>query len=123
MNKIYKNVLIIMLAIIAIFQVFFINKINKEKNVIVYSNVNSTVINHKSLKDINEELSCLKEKNILSANEINGKWYVKVKIQGNKEELLSEISKLKNYEISDYIINRTNGENSIMLEICSRENI
>jgi hypothetical protein len=123
MNKIYKNVLIIIMALIVIYQVFFISKINKEKNVTVYNNINREVINYKSLKDINEELSCLKEKNILSANEINGKWYVKVKIQGNKEELLSEISKLKSYEISDYIINRANGENSMVLEICSKENI
>lgn len=111
-----------MMATIAIFQAFFINKINKEKNVAVYNNVNRTIINHKNLKDINEELNCLKEKNILSANEINGKWYVKVKIQGNREELEDEISKLINYEICDYIINKTKEENSIVLEICSKEN-
>jgi len=123
MNKIYKNVLIIIMALIVICQFVFISKTNKEKNVAVYNKVNREVINYKSLKDINEELSSLKEKNILSANEINGKWYVKVKIQGNKEELLREISKLKSYEISDYIINRANGENSMVLEICSKENI
>lgn len=122
MNKMYKKVLIIMMVLIAIFQAFFINKINREKNVAVYNNVNRSIVNHKSLKDINEELSCLKEKNILSANEINDKWYVKVKIQGNREELEGEISKLINYEITDYIINRTKGENSIVLEICSKEN-
>lgn len=123
MNKIYKNVLIIIMALIVICQFVFISKTNKEKNVAVYNKVNREVINYKSLKDINEELSSLKEKNILSANEINGKWYVKVKIQGNKEELLREISKLKSYEISDYIINRVNGENSMVLEICPKENI
>lgn len=122
MNRIYKKALIIMLAIIAIFQAFFINKINRENDVVVYNNTNRTIINHKSLKDYNDELSCLKEKNILSANEINGKWYVKVKIRGNREELEDEISKLKNYEICDYIINRTKEENSIVLEICSNEN-
>lgn len=106
-----------------IIQFLFIYKINKEKNVTVYNSVNRSVIKHKSLKNINEELNCLKEKNILSAKNISGKWYVKFKIQGNKEELLDEISKLKNYEISDYIINKTKGENSIVLEICSRENI
>ena len=122
MNKICKYILIIM-TVIMIIQFFFIYKINKEKNVTVYNSVNRPVIKHKSLKNINEELNCLKEKNILSAKNINGKWYVKFKIQGNKEELLGEISKLKNYDISDYIINRTKGENSIVLEICSKENI
>lgn len=123
MNKIFKYVLIVIMAALMIIQAFFINKINKEKNVVVYNSVKSTIANHKSLKEIKDDLSCLKDKNILSANEVNGKWYVKVKIQGDKEELLGEISKLKNYEISDYIINKTKGENSIVLEICSVENI
>lgn len=123
MNKNYRNGLIIVLAIIVMFQIFFINKVNKEENVRVYNNVNRTVINHKSLKDINEELSCLNNKDILSANKINDKWYVKIKIQGNKEELVNEIAKLKNYEISDYSINRNNVENSIVLDICSKENV
>lgn len=122
MNKMCKYSLIIM-TVIMIMQFLFIYKINKEKNITVYNSVNRPVIKEKSLKNINEELNCLKEKNIISAKNINGKWYVKFKIQGNKEELLGEISKLKNYEISDYIINRTKGENSIVLEICSRENI
>lgn len=122
MNRMYKKVLIIIMFIIAICQVFFINKINKEKNIAVYNNVDRIIINHKSLKDLNEELSCLKEKKILSANEVNGKWYVKVKLQGNREELEGEMSKLSNYEICDYIINKTKEENSIVLEICSKEN-
>ena len=81
------------------------------------------IYNHKTLKEFNEELNCLKEKNILSANEINEKWYIKVKIQGNKEELLNEISKLENYEISDYIINKNKDENSIVLEISAKESV
>lgn len=122
MNKMIKYSLIIMTAIM-IMQLLFIYKINKEKNITVYNSVNRPVIKEKSLKNINEELNCLKGKNIISAKNINGKWYFKFKIQGNKEELLGEISKLKNYEISDYIINRTKDENSIVLEICSKENI
>lgn len=122
MNKMCKYSLIIM-TVIMIMQFLFIYKINKEKNITVYNSVNRPVIKEKSLKNINEELNCLKGKNIISAKNINGKWYFKFKIQGNKDELLGEISKLKNYEISDYIINRTKGENSIVLEICSKENI
>lgn len=122
MNKMCKYSLIIMTALM-IMQFLFIYKINKEKNITVYNSVNRPVIKEKSLKNINEELNCLKGKNIISAKNIKGKWYFKFKIQGNKEELLGEISKLKNYEISDYIINRTKDENSIVLEICSKENI
>lgn len=122
MIKIFKYILIITMAILMISQTFFINTINKEKDVAVY-NVNRTISNYKSLKEINEELSCLKEKNILSANKIDGKWHVKVKIQGDKQELLDEISKLKKYEISDYIITRSKGENAIVLDISSKESM
>ena len=123
MNKIFKYILIIIAIIFVFVQIFYISKIYKSKNAKVYNNAQKVSYNHKTLKEFNEELNCLKEKNILSANETNGKWYIKVKIQGNKEELLSEISKLENYDISDYIINRNKDENSIVLEISSKESI
>ena len=103
--------MIIMITFIFV-QVYYINKYNKEKNVVVY-NAQNRIVNHKTLKEFNEELSCLKEKNIIAANQINKEWYIKVKLQGTKEELLNEISKLKNYNISDYIISRSKEKNSI----------
>lgn len=122
MIKTFKYILIITMVILMISQTFFINKINKEKDVAVY-NVKKTITKYKSLKEINEELSCLKEKNILAANKIDGKWHVKVKIQGSKQELLDEITKFKKYEISDYIITRSKGENAIVLDISSKESM
>ncbi|HEX9027406.1 MAG TPA: hypothetical protein VF839_13195 [Clostridium sp.] len=121
MNKLYKYLLIIVMIAFIFAQVFYINKIDKAKNIKVYNNAQKVIYNHKTLKEFNEELNCLKEKNIVSANEINGKWYIKIKIIGNKEELLNEISKLENYDISDYIINKNKDENSIVLEISAKE--
>jgi len=121
MNKLYKYLLIIVMIAFIFAQVFYINKIDKVKNIKVYNNAQKVIYNHKTLKEFNEELNCLKEKNIVSANEINGKWYIKIKIIGNKEELLNEISKLENYDISDYIINKNKDENSIVLEISAKE--
>lgn len=121
MNKLYKYLLIIVMIAFILAQVFYINKIDKEKNIKVYNNAQKVIYNHKTLKELNAELNCLKEKNIVSANEINGKWYIKIKIMGNKEELLNEISKLENYDISDYIINKNKDENSIVLEISAKE--
>jgi uncharacterized membrane protein len=125
MNKLFKYILIIVMIVFVFVQIFYINKIDKAKNNKVYNNAQKVIYNNnnKTLKEFNEELNCLKEKTILSANEINKKWYIKVKIQGNKEELLNEISKLENYEISDYIINRNKDENSIVLEISSKESV
>ena len=123
MNKVFKYILIIITIIFVFVQIFYISKIYKSKNAKVYNNAQKVSYNHKTLKEFNEELNCLKEKNILSANETNGKWYIKVKIQGNKEELLREISKLESYDISDYIINKNKDENSIVLEISPKESI
>lgn len=122
MNRICKYVIIIAMALLFIIQVFYIKKKNKENNALVYNNMTTPVAKHKSLKEFSDELKCLKEKSILSANEVNGKWYIKVKIQGGKEKLLEEIYKLKNYEVSDYIINSNKGENSIVIEMSSKEN-
>lgn len=121
MNKFFKYMWIIIMIIFLFLQVFYINKINKAKNIKVYNNAQKIVYNHKNLKEFNEELNSLKEKTILSESEINGKWYIKIKIQGNKEELLNQISILKNYEINECVINKNKDENSIVLEISSKE--
>lgn len=120
MSKLCKYFLMMIMIIFIFVQVYFINKINNTKDVIVYDTQNR-IDSHKTLTEINKELNCLKEKNILSAKKSNEKWIVDVKIQGSKEELLNEIGKLKNYDISDYIISRSEGENSLILEISEKE--
>lgn len=122
MNRLYKNILILVIIILAFVQIICINIMNKVKNIKV-SNMQNITYNHKTLKEFNDELNCLKEKRILSANEVNGKWYVKVKVEGKREELLNEISKLGTYNISDFIINKNQDENSVILEISSKESV
>jgi hypothetical protein len=108
-----------MIALILV-QVFLINKINETKDVITYNTENTKGMT-KTFNEINEDLSRLKEKNILSVKRNNKKWVFEIKIQGSKEELGTEISKLQNYDISDYIINRKEGENSVILKISDTE--
>jgi hypothetical protein len=116
MNKVCRYLLIIAMIIFVFVQIFCINWLEKDKNIKAY-NTNNTISYLKTLQDFNEELNCSKEKNILSANKINGKWYLKVKITGNKEELLEELLKFKNYNIDGYIINKNKDENYIVLDI------
>ena len=123
MNKLYKGILIIVLIVFVFAQVFYINESNEIKKNKVYKNAQKIIYNHKTLKEFNEELNCLKEKTILSANEINEKWHIKIKIQGNKEELVNEISKLQNYDINSYSINKNKDESSIILEISAKESV
>lgn len=122
MSRIYKHILIIVVIIFVFVQISCINIMNEAQNNKVSNVQNATYkYNHKTLRQLNEELNYLKEKTILSANEIDGKWYVKIKIQGTREELLNEISKLKDYDINDFIINKNKDENSIILEISTNE--
>lgn len=120
MSKICNYILIITMIILIFVQVFLINKINKTKNVIAY-NAQENIETPKKLEEIIEELSFLKEKKIIYAKKNNAKWVIEIKIQGSKESLLNEISKLKNYDISEYIISRNEDENSIILKISYKE--
>ncbi|WP_297422197.1 hypothetical protein [Clostridium sp.] len=120
MNKIYNKFIVIVMIIFVFAQIFCINKLNKEKDIIVNKTQNNFKY-HRTLSDITNELNCLDKINIISANEIDGKWFIKVKLNGNKEYLLNELSKLRSYNISDYIINKNENENSILVEISEKE--
>lgn len=122
MNKLYKYMLIIIMGGFAFIQILCINYNEKDKNnIMVYSSQNKG--RNKTLKELSEDLNCLSNKNILSANKIDNKWYLKVKITGNEEELLNELGKLKNYDISDYSINKNEEESSITLQINEKDSI
>lgn len=121
MNKLFKFSIIMLLIILIFAQIFCIKTSKKDNNITVYKTQNYKY-NNKPLKEINNDLNCLKDKCILSASKTDGKWHVKIKISGSKEELLNEISKLKKYDISNYIISRSEKENVIILEINAKEN-
>lgn len=123
MNKAYKYIAIIAMIVFVFIQVLCINYYEKDKNNIMVYNSKDTVHNNKTLKEFSDELNYLRNKNILSANKIDGKWYVKIKIIGNKDELLNEIGKLKNYDINDYSINRNIQESSVIVQISEKDGI
>jgi hypothetical protein len=56
------------MIILAFTQILCINNIKKANNIKVY-NYQNKFYDHKTLKQINRDLDCLNEKNILSANE------------------------------------------------------
>ncbi|MDR3596788.1 hypothetical protein [Clostridium sp.] len=123
MNKLFKYMAIMVMIAFVFIQIYCINYCEKDKNNIIVYNSQNRVHNNKTLKEFSEELNYLSNKSILSANKIDGKWYVKVKIIGNKEELLTELGKLKNYDISDYNINKTPEESSVIVQISAKDGI
>lgn len=123
MIRIFKYIILMIMTILMFIQIFCIKSTQKVNNIKVYNTQNKSY-DDKTLKQISEELDCLEEKTILSANQTDsGKWYVKLKIIGNKDELINEISKLKNYDIINYTINKNKDESYIIIDIGSRESI
>lgn len=122
MNRLLKHIILSIMIILAFTQILCINNIKKANNIKVY-NYQNKFYDHKTLKQINRELDCLNEKNILSANEKDGKWHVKIKISGSKDDLLNELPKLKNYDVNNYIIDKNKNETSIILDISTKESV
>jgi len=122
MNRLLKHIILSIMIILAFTQILCINNIKKANNIKVY-NYQNKFYDHETLKQINRELDCLNEKNILSANEKDGKWHVKIKISGSKDDLLNELPKLKNYDVNNYIIDKNKNETSIILDISTKESV
>jgi hypothetical protein len=110
----------ILLIILVFVQIFCINTIEREKNINACSTQNYKY-NNKTITEITNDLSWLKDKTVLSATETDGKWHMKVKIDGNKDELLDKISKLKDYDVSNFIVSKNEKENYVVLEISAKE--
>lgn len=121
MIKLYKSFKIIMI-IFAFIQIYCINIFMNEKNIVVH-NTQNNFHHHKTLNEFMNELNYIEGINVISAKEIDGKWYVRVKLNGNKDELSNELMQLKSYDISDYIIDKNKNENYVILEICAKESI
>lgn len=122
MSRFGKNIAILLITILALVQslvIYKVNEINNYESIVVQSNTST----QKDLLDFYEELNCLKERNIIAANEINGQWHIKLQIEGDKEHILDELSKLQVYNISDYSINHSNNINTVIVEISDKNEI
>lgn len=122
MSRFGKNIAILLITILALVQslvIYKVNEINNYESIVVQSNTST----QKDLLDFYEELNCLKERNIIAANEINGQWHIKLQIEGDKEHILEELSKLQVYNISDYSINHSNNINTVIVEISDKNEI
>lgn len=119
MNITFKDVLLIFLIIFAFVQVCLNNILIKKihtKSVTV-----KEIKKHKDLTQIYKEICELNNTSISNADKKNGIWCIELKISGDKHDILEEIKKLEKYEINNYIINKNNTENYIILNVCGSE--
>lgn len=115
----FKDVVLIFLIIFAIVQVCFYNILIKKTHT---KSVSSQEIKkYKDLTEIYGEINELNNMSISNADKKNNIWCIELKISGDKYAILEEIKKLEKYEINNYLINKSNTENYILLNVCRNE--
>ena len=76
---------------------------------------------YKDLSQITSEINNVDNAAILSANKENDRWSVEVKVSGDKNELMKAMKKLEKYEIKNYILNKNNNENCVIINMYGNE--
>lgn len=119
MKMICIRVACIILILLYVIQVGINIKFSKTKEeVSCVSGIDkNSSIKYKTLSKLNSELSSLKMCNIIGASNDGDKWKVKVKISGDKMNILNEIINLQKYEITSYHMVKNDVEEFILLEM------
>ena len=115
MNRMLKSFWLTIFCILLMLQmiILYINNFNTNgKNII-----KEEYKEEKSLYDIYEELNVLTEKQIINAEHIDEKWKIQLRINGDKDQLIKELNKLKAYKLTNYDIYNDNNESYIVLEM------
>ena len=119
MKRIFIKIICLILILLSVIQVQINSKFAREKEEMnsiadIHKNIS---IKYKTLSKLNNELSCLKICNLIGASNDGEKWKVKIKMSGDRKNILSEMISLKKYEITSYRIVKNNDENFIILEM------
>lgn len=71
--------------------------------------------NVKNIKDIKNDFTTYKTITIVNYNKLeDGSWKIKCLLKGSKEDILNDIEKINNYEITDYSLGYE--KNNILIE-------
>ncbi|WP_294376276.1 hypothetical protein [uncultured Clostridium sp.] len=120
----FKLIIIFILIATGVLQIYLNKKTtenieNKQKTEVIdkYSIKNRYI----DLSQITSEINNVDNATILSANKENDRWSVEIKISGNKNELMKAMKKLEKYEIKNYILNKNNNENCVIIDVYGNE--
>lgn len=114
-----KHVIYTIVIIITFLQCYVLLKYSQDTKSKDVSNIelNSISIskNVKNIKDIKNDFTTYKTITIVNYNKLeDGSWKIKCLLKGSKEEVLSDIEKINNYEITDYSLGYE--KNNILIE-------
>lgn len=97
--------------------IFFNVRKNKDESQPV---VNKVEVEQVYIKDIDNYLSKLKNYNVINRSRDGESWIINVNIRGTKEELLSDLNLLDDFNIISYNIAFINNDGNMNLELKSR---
>ncbi|WP_294189720.1 hypothetical protein [uncultured Clostridium sp.] len=114
-----KYVIYTIVIIITFLQCYVLLKYSQDTKSKDVSNIelNSISIskNVKNIKDIKNDFTTYKTITIVNYNKLeDGSWKIKCLLKGSKEDVLSDIEKINNYEITDYSLSYE--KNNILIE-------
>lgn len=114
-----KHVIYTIVIIITFLQCYVLLKYSQDTKSKDVSDIelNSISIskNVKNIKDIKNDFTTYKTITIVNYNKLeDGSWKIKCLLKGSKEEVLSDIEKINNYEITDYSLGYE--KNNILIE-------
>lgn len=117
MSENIKKIILILLITLSLIQVIlYNNSINK------FEEVNNTIVHDetKNIKSLYEELGYINKEEIISAQKENDVWNIKIMIDGNTDNIINEISKLKDLKILNYSIRKNLDEKCVIVEISGK---
>lgn len=114
-----KYIIYIMVIIITFLQCYVLLKYSQNTKSKDVSDIELKSIsiskNVKNIKDIKNDFINYKTITALNYNKLeDGSWKIKCLLKGSKEEVLSDIEKINNYEITDYSLSYE--KNNILIE-------
>lgn len=111
-----RKINIIIILMLTFLQIFLLrNKDIEKKNYTSECIMEKKAV--KNIKDMDSELSLIKNLEIISYSKRDGKWIGRLIIEGSNNEVLEAFNKLKEYNINNYSIKYEENKLTLDLEI------
>ncbi|MBU5454587.1 hypothetical protein [Caproiciproducens sp. MSJ-32] len=109
-----REITLVIVLILTFLQIFLLRYKDVEKKNEITECI-SEVKTVKNIKDIENELTLIKNLEIINYNKKEGSWIGRLIIEGSKDEVLEAFNNLKDYRINNYSIKYY--ENKLALEL------
>ena len=113
--KDYKEAIIIILTFIQIIVMFFYFNIKNEDQ--HFEEKNYSISDKLDFNEVNNSIDVDKNIDLLEIEDLDNRWYIKIKINGSKEKIEEVINKMEEIQICSYNIVGQGDNLAVILEI------